>query len=1115
MDLHLGPYQLLQPAGRGGMSEVWQAVHRQLGLPAAIKIQQVESELLRDAFAGEVRAMARLEHPNVVAVFGHGRVSAEAEAASRGRFAAGTPWLAMEYCSGGTLEGFVPANWNGLRRIFYDLLAALGAAHARGVLHLDLKPENVLIATDQDLRPGRKLTDFGLSFAEQGDTGEVGVGGDDVSVLGTPAWMAPEQFRRQWREYGPWTDLYALGCVGYALATGQPPFGIGRPPEVLMMAHEELPPPRLRARFGVPEGLERWLWTLLEKRPARRFQSAAEALLALQSADGDPPPAGRVARLSGRTEGATDVRVARLSAFGLRRPQIQGRAAERDRLWERLQAVERAGRPEVVVVSGEPGVGKSTLAEWLCERAAETGSAVVLRVGAGEGGGLAGAVRARLRLEGLAGAELAARLADRLPDLSEEERGLLLGLIGAEGDGPEREQAAALGRLAGWLTGGGVRPAPLLLWVDGGLTPARLGTLERLLAAEGAGAALIMLTLSTRLLAANPAEAARLERLPGVVWLALRPMPDAEMRQLLTEGYRLGAEPTALLVERARGNPGYALQAIRDWVQGGLLQPGVDGLHPTAAMGGAPALPGDEQSLWSARLDRALIGAGLDVYAARLALGAGALLGDPFDERDWRAALPLLPHPIPEGLAQAAAEALIQARLLQRGAEGGRGAGGRTVLRFEHPLIREDLLAEAEVAGRARPVRIALARALQQGQDGARPEATERLAALLAASGLEAEALQVLVEAARRAAGERLARLLELAAPMIAALPAEDPRRAEAGLLQARGAHAAGDYEGARAAAARAVEIARAHGHGELLAAALLELADCTRIRGSPSLALALFQEAQSIHRRQGDRAGLAVCLAGLGELAGQMGELNQAIRLLHQSAQLSGEAGKTRDQADALRELADTARRAGRLDHAEAWAAEALALYQQLKAPSGVAAVTNIQAATLRQGGRLFPAEALALRALRQFEALESRQVTFPLVNLALIYLLMDRAAEARTLIERAIPALRAQGRQIHEAVAQAALLPCLALAADLPTWDLHFQRLHALIEQTDTIDPDIAEALVISSRALSDPGRRLRDPRRAARGFELARSQWLALGAGARVAEADAALIRLGEAG
>ena len=259
MDILLGPWHLEQPAGRGGMSEVWQATHHQLGLPAAVKILRVESELLRLAFAGEVRAMARLEHPNVVAVFGHGRVSAEAEAASRGRFAAGTPWLAMEYCSGGTLDGFIPANWNGLRRILMDLLGALSSAHARGVLHLDLKPENVLVAASGDLRPGRKLTDFGLSFAEQSD--------DDASVLGTPAWMAPEQFRRQWRDYGPWTDLYALGCVGYALATGQPPFGLGRPPEVLMMAHEELPLPRLKARFGVPEGLERWLTNLAHDQP--------------------------------------------------------------------------------------------------------------------------------------------------------------------------------------------------------------------------------------------------------------------------------------------------------------------------------------------------------------------------------------------------------------------------------------------------------------------------------------------------------------------------------------------------------------------------------------------------------------------------------------------------------------------------------------------------------------------------------------------------------------------------------------------------------------------------------------------------------------------------------
>ena len=112
-----------------------------------------------------------------------------------------------------------------------------------------------------------------------------------------------------------------------------------------------------------------------------------------------------------------DVRVATLSSFGLRKPQIQGRAQERDRLWERLIAAERAQRGELVVLSGEPGIGKSALMEWFCERAAETGSATVLKAEAAAPGGSAGliaAIRQSLRCEGLLPEEMEGRLAQRL-----------------------------------------------------------------------------------------------------------------------------------------------------------------------------------------------------------------------------------------------------------------------------------------------------------------------------------------------------------------------------------------------------------------------------------------------------------------------------------------------------------------------------------------------------------------------------------------------------------------------------------------------------------------------------------------------------------------------------
>ena len=156
----------------------------------------------------------------------------------------------------------------------------LGSAHARGILHRDLKPDNVLFAGQNDVRGGLRLVDFGLAFLDEGQDDA-----DERKAAGTPRYMAPEQLLSHWRDFGPWTDLYALGCLAWQLCTGETPFQSMRDFRQLLRAHLHMAPPAFKPIFKVPKSFEVWLRTLLAKRRTDRFPFAADALSALPAID--------------------------------------------------------------------------------------------------------------------------------------------------------------------------------------------------------------------------------------------------------------------------------------------------------------------------------------------------------------------------------------------------------------------------------------------------------------------------------------------------------------------------------------------------------------------------------------------------------------------------------------------------------------------------------------------------------------------------------------------------------------------------------------------------------------------------------------------------------------
>ncbi|MFM7201882.1 MAG: serine/threonine-protein kinase PknK [Myxococcota bacterium] len=283
----LGSFSLLEVIARGGMAQVWRGVHRSLGIPVAVKLLEEPEQVgpaWIDSFRNEVRAVASLDHPHIIQIYECGRVPAPVAEASAGVLQSGQPYLVMEFASGRTLAHHrfsEPDGWQTLRVFLLQLLDALAHAHARGVIHLDLKPANVLLATALDHRPGLKLTDFGIAQVQHMGRSAGGAKQEPKTTLaGTLPYMAPEQFSGEWRDFGPWTDLYALGCLTYRLISGHPPF---RSPELAqaMWDHRCVPPPPLQPRFAVPTGVERWIQCLLEKAPADRFRCAPSARAAL------------------------------------------------------------------------------------------------------------------------------------------------------------------------------------------------------------------------------------------------------------------------------------------------------------------------------------------------------------------------------------------------------------------------------------------------------------------------------------------------------------------------------------------------------------------------------------------------------------------------------------------------------------------------------------------------------------------------------------------------------------------------------------------------------------------------------------------------------------------
>jgi eukaryotic-like serine/threonine-protein kinase len=261
----LGRYQIEQVIGAGGMGIVLKGFDTDLNRPVAVKVlapHLAHSGAARQRFAREARAAAAVVHEHVVAIY---NVESEEE----------TPFLVIQYVPGRSLQDRVdqdgPLAAEEILRIGMQAAAGLSAAHAQGVIHRDVKPANILMESGVERA---LLTDFGLARAA-----------DDASlthsgiVAGTPHYMSPEQARGETADAR--SDLFSLGAVLYFMATGHPPFRAEQAMAVLnRICHDRQRPVREINR-KIPDELADVIDRLLEKKPSRRFASAAEVQQAL------------------------------------------------------------------------------------------------------------------------------------------------------------------------------------------------------------------------------------------------------------------------------------------------------------------------------------------------------------------------------------------------------------------------------------------------------------------------------------------------------------------------------------------------------------------------------------------------------------------------------------------------------------------------------------------------------------------------------------------------------------------------------------------------------------------------------------------------------------------
>lgn len=1152
--LQLGPFVVGERIGAGAMGEVYAGRHVAEDREVAIKVITREAAArprFQEDFRREVRAMARLDHPNIVQIFDLGTISEEVARRSHGLFVANSPYFVMELGSNSLLGVRFPLPWRRLTTLLGELLAAVGHAHARGVLHRDIKPANLLRVTTPDGQSLR-LSDFGIAWAadREGDRFAERAEG----MVGTPIYMAPEQFDASWRDHGPFTDLYEIGIVAYEMAMGAPPFRASSTASWAQQ-HRTTPLPRLEALGeDYPAGFADWIRTMAAKAPRDRFQTAADAAAALNALDrltidtaasvghrSYAPDTGAAwlaqerSNTAAAATGAASMRPldsgaratqtiaplselsratrlaesqhhapALLSGVGaaiaaLRQPRLSGRATERRLLAASLQQVMDGEGVKVVVLEGAAGVGKSRLAEWLCENAAEFGLATPLRAShdrLGSPWNRLGRMMADFyRCDRLKRPELLNR-AERL--LTDEEihdptewravaELMAEGVVDASATGElplisfagSEERFIVFARFLQRRS----EERPVVVWLDDahdGLNSLQFAAFFR--SAHPTARVLFLLTVREDLLPQHEAERELVDTLlpPGTEQRCLiGPLTADDQREMLERNVGLSGELASAVMQRTAGNPLFAMQLLGAWMQRDELSPSRDGL--VLSDQSALALPTNLHALWDERL--ALCLAPFEPGRADF-LCLAAMLGHALE----RTMLDALCAQCGVPCEAPVLDALIGSGLLRQ-SEG--------LIAFSHPLLRDRLELAARSHTAWRDWNRACAAIMLTHFSGHAHATLARAARFLAQAGETDEAIARYAEAAEDAlsTGETLVvpELLRERARLLrdSGAAEDDPRFAEEQLIRADAFRIQWDFHQAADWAQRGLQATSQPNAAYLRGRALLLMSHVQRQLGDTAAASQFAQQALRACQRAGDQPRTARSFLAIAIFHRMRGAIAEALGNYERARAIFLDLGDRAGVARCLLGLGHLHRAQRNFSRSEETYTEAMVTFGELGIRNELAQCYNGLAEVSRYRGDFATARERYREALEIQTGIGVKSLVLTHINLAMTSILQQEYDSARDALEALEKQVRAQGQMAFLIFIYVALLPCLAHHGDRIGWQHYLHLLQEALRASHQVDADLATFAALAGELQAGAGR----TEEAVVALDIAAQQWEAL--------------------
>lgn len=1183
------------------MGEVWRAVHQTQNVQGAVKFmtpKHARNPKIQSSFRGEVRAMARLDHPGIITIYDCGQVDDYVAHASNGYVVEGSSYLAMELASHTLLDlDKTRMDWQHARKILLSILDALAHSHARGVIHRDLKPANVLLVTSEQ-GTLLKLSDFGLAHAADNITRSDLL---DSRISGTPRFMAPEQIVGRFRDQGPWTDLYAVGCLAYWLTSGSPPFSDGDTTQILR-GHLFNALPKLTPEFAVPDDFHAWIKNLLAKQPGDRYQYAADAsraLLALDPMPGEsmkahqtsldflpltvpldvfadqtmvnnlgatvpvvetvilpalqwsnaqplagatadyerinapidfddapnrptqlqpvhkpgvmpddwrPLPLNADAEDYGQKREFTDQRgnAAGLGLFGLRQIPLVGRIEERTQIWQSLRNVNDTRQPRGVILRGVAGTGKSRLAEWICERAHEVGTASSLKAVQGPLTGPADGIERmfsdHLRCTGLGREKILERVrylmglqgpltSDDLHDC------LALTEIIAPTADPDYDESrvrvrfsnpteryVVLKRALQRLT----RHRPLIIFLDDvQWNTETIGFAQYLLNTPDIPVLLLM-TVREEALLSRPTASAQLDalhKLPTVDEIIVSTLDENERIELVQ--HLLGMEDTLVsqIAQRTGGNPLFAVQLVGDWVGRNLLDISPRGFRLRSSE--AASLPENMRELLFRRIEL-LIEQPITAPPndALLALELAAALGQEVDSIEWT--MLCKQHQI-HGL-----EALVESMASNRLATIDRH--GWT---FAHGALRESLEFIARTNNRWTTHQFACAKMLR-GRYGYK---TTAVAYRLARHLLEAErpddALDPLLRAANyfsqtcqfdqaHAAYNRYESALDELN-----IADDDPRALEVHIQRSLTLIRQSRFSEADALLVHIEPLARQAGYQKTLADILHARGLVAKMNGDIREGILLAEEAIELYSAINDRSGLAHCYFLVGELSYWSGDMNTAGEFYAHARQLFTTIGNEHEIA--VVKLAKGARfiKLDDYEQATAMILDAMGGFERTGDNKLLANCLNNLGEVYRFQNNLDKAEEYYTKSLSILERIGLDDDIIAPFNLGQVLIAQGKFAQADVIMAGVLNTLLPTKRSGYLGLAHTGMLPGAAARNDWNAWDHHLSQATQHLELSAMVDIDLANLAELAANLAHQS----HQTDRAHRAWQLALDQYQSL--------------------